>query len=171
MTPPKEDAGPSFEALAAAHYPGLVRRLTLIVRDPEEARDLAQSTFLRAHQAWDTLDQSNLRPWLYTVGIRLALNELRRRRRAPWVRLLETDQVGGIVTDPDLWAALGRLKPEERAALVLNVLDGRSQAEIATALGVPEGTVASWLSRTKARLRVELREEDEADGSLRYPVA
>ena len=75
------------------------------------------------------------------------------------------------VSDPDLWAALGRLRREERAALVLTVLEGYSQAEVATRLGVPEGTVASWLSRTKARLRVELQEEEGPNGRVRYPVA
>ena len=58
--------------------------------------------------------------------------------------------------DPDLWAALRGLEPRTRSALLLNVVDGYTQAEIGAMLGVPEGTVASWLSRGRSALRKEL---------------
>ena len=48
------------------------------------------------------------------------------------------------------------LDPRTRTALLLNVVDGYTQREIGTILGVPEGTVASWLSRGRATLRREL---------------
>ena len=48
------------------------------------------------------------------------------------------------------------LEPRTRIALLLNVLDGYTQAEIAAMLGVPEGTVASWISRGRSALRKEL---------------
>jgi RNA polymerase sigma-70 factor (ECF subfamily) len=64
-----------------------------------------------------------------------------------------------VPADLELWDALRRLPRNQRAALVLHVLDGLGYAEIGEALRVPEGTVASWLSRAKARLRVELGEE------------
>ena len=65
---------------------------------------------------------------------------------------------GDGMPDPDLWAALGELRREERVAIVLNVLEGYTQSEIAQQLEVPEGTVASWVSRGKARLRARLEE-------------
>ena len=61
--------------------------------------------------------------------------------------------------DPDLWRALTTLDRRTRAALVLTVLDGYSQDEVAEMLSVPRGTVASWLSRGKARLRAALDED------------
>ena len=61
-----------------------------------------------------------------------------------------------MMTDPDLWRALTDVDRRTRAALVLTVLDGYSQGEVAEMLGVPRGTVASWLSRGKARLRAAL---------------
>lgn len=146
----------TFEAMAAAHYPRLVRRLTLVVRDPEEARDLAQSTLERAFAARASLDGRDIGPWLNTIGLRLALNEVRRRRRRPWLSLRQDVTGADGMPDPDLWAALGELRREEAVALVLNALDGYTQAEIAEHLGVPEGTVASWISRAKARLRARL---------------
>jgi RNA polymerase sigma-70 factor (ECF subfamily) len=151
----------AFEAMAAAHYPRLVRRLTLVVRDPEEARDLAQSTLERAFAARSSLDGREVGPWLNTIGLRLALNELRRRRRRPWLRLRHDVSSPAGMPDPDLWVALGELRREEVVALVLNALEGYTQAEIAEQLRVPEGTVASWISRAKARLRSRLEESDE----------
>ena len=137
------------------HYPRLVRRLTLIVRDPHEAEDLAQATLLQAYRAWPNM-RDDVAPWLFTVGTRLALNEVRRRRRWFLRPVEELDAIGEMSSDPDLWAALGQLDRRQRAALVLNVLDGYTQAEIAAQLGVPEGTVASWISRSKAHLRAQL---------------
>ena len=58
--------------------------------------------------------------------------------------------------DPDLAAALSALDKRTRVALLLNVVDGYTQAEIARMLAVPEGTVASWISRGRATLRREL---------------
>ncbi|MEX2011758.1 MAG: sigma-70 region 4 domain-containing protein, partial [Chloroflexota bacterium] len=60
--------------------------------------------------------------------------------------------------DPDLWSALAELDRRTRAALLLNVLDGYTHAEIAAMLGVRPGTVSSWLSRGKERLRGALAE-------------
>jgi RNA polymerase sigma-70 factor (ECF subfamily) len=62
---------------------------------------------------------------------------------APWV----------APADRGLDEALGTLKREHRAALLLSAVDGYTQSEIAAMLDVPPGTVASWLSRSKARLR------------------
>ena len=58
--------------------------------------------------------------------------------------------------DPDLSKALLTLDARTRTALLLNVVDGYTQAEIGQMLGVPVGTVASWLSRGRAALRHRL---------------
>ena len=64
-------------------------------------------------------------------------------------------------SEPDLWDALGTLEPRQRAALVLNVLDGYTHEEISRMFGVRPGTVSSWLSRAKDRLRVLLGDESK----------
>lgn len=65
----------------------------------------------------------------------------------------------GITDMSAIHEALGELRPEHRAALPLNAVDGYTQAEIGAMLGVPPGTVASWLSRAKTRLREALRHD------------
>lgn len=148
----------AFGIAATAHYPRLVRRLTIVVRDAEEAKDLAQSTLERGYAARSRLDGRDLGPWLHTIGLRLALNEVRRRKRRPWFPFQQELASTNGMPDPDLWAALGDLRREERIAIVLNILEGYTQSEIAEQLNVPEGTVASWVTRGKTRLRERLEE-------------
>jgi RNA polymerase sigma-70 factor (ECF subfamily) len=66
-----------------------------------------------------------------------------------------------MATDPDLWAALMALDPRSRAALILTTLDGYSQEDVGDLLGVPRGTVASWLSRARERLRPILEDRPQ----------
>ena len=144
------------------HYPGLVRRLTLVVGgDVHAGEDLAQEAYARAYRAWDRFDGTDVRAWLHTIGLRLAFNE--RDRRLRWRTLL-----GGARPADDGWVApedlglheaLRSLRREHRAALLLNVVDGYTQAEIAAMLEVAPGTVASWLSRAKAQMREALTDD------------
>jgi RNA polymerase sigma-70 factor (ECF subfamily) len=147
-----------FEDEVLALRPRLVRRLALVVGDHDEAEDLAQDACLRAIRHEAAFHGDALWPWLQVIGVRLALNELRRRRRA-LAAALRVTPAPLAPADLELWDALRRLPRNQRAALVLHVLDGVGYAEIGDALHVPEGTVASWVSRAKARLRVELGEE------------
>jgi RNA polymerase sigma-70 factor (ECF subfamily) len=145
-----------FEAAVRPHYADLVRRLVLVLHDRDAAEDVAQEAYLRAFRSWQRFDGDDVRAWLYTIGLRLAFNELRRSRRRiaaigrlrpkPW-----TDPA-----DPDVSATLGRLDRRTRAAPLLTVVDGYRVREVATILGAPEGTIASWLSRGRASLRADL---------------
>ena len=148
--------GDWLDSAFRAHRDWLVRRLALIVGDAEEARDLAQETFVRAAEHWPLPDPTEPARWLSTVGIRLAIDERRRRRRWGFLGLRETDAQWAISIDPDLWRALSRLDRRTRAAIVLTTLDGYSQEEVAAMLEVPRGTVASWISRGRERLRGDL---------------
>jgi RNA polymerase sigma-70 factor (ECF subfamily) len=152
-----ERAGHDLDSAFRAHRDWLVRRLALIVGDAEEARDLAQETFVRAAEQWPLADSREPARWLSTVGVRLAIDERRRRRRWGFLELRETDATWAISTDPDLWRAMRRLDRRTRAAIVLTMLDGYSQEEVASMLDAPRGTVASWISRGRDRLRAELR--------------
>jgi RNA polymerase sigma factor, sigma-70 family len=149
-----------FTDAVGPHYAGLVRRLTIVVADREAGRDLAQEAYLRAYRAWDRFDGRDARAWLHTIGLRLAFNERRRRVRFTALFGRRTEQEPWVdAVDPELGDALQHLRPEHRAALLLNAVDGYTQAEIGVMLGVPAGTVASWLSRTKAQLRKALSDD------------
>jgi RNA polymerase sigma-70 factor, ECF subfamily len=148
-----------FEGELLAAYPALCRRLTLVLRDATEAEDLAQAAFARALEHRARFTAGDVRAWFYTIGLRLAFNELRRKRRTE-SRPSGDEPAWAMSSEPDLWNALAQLEPHHRAALLLSTLDGYTHPEIGQILGVPAGTVSSWLSRTKERLR-ELLGDDE----------
>lgn len=151
----------NFTSAVDRHYTGLVQRLTLVLHDAEEAKDVAQDAYLRAFQAWDRFDGTDARAWLHTIGLRLAFNRLRRRRLGDrWLRKQPPAPRWVLPERLDLWAGLAELRPQQRAALLLNVVDGYTQGEIARMLGSPEGTVATWVAEAKRRLREILGGEE-----------
>lgn len=141
-----------LEADLLAAYPLLARRLALVLHDDVEAEDVAQAAFARALESRHRFSGGDARAWLYTIGLRLAFNELRRRRRIAIVDSTN-EPAWAMETDPDLWLALAQLEPHHRAAILLSVLDGYTHEEIGRMLRVRTGTVSSWLSRGRTRLR------------------
>jgi RNA polymerase sigma-70 factor (ECF subfamily) len=147
-----------IESELLAAYPPLARRLALVLRDANEAEDVAQAAFVRALESRNRFRGGDVRAWLYTIGLRLAFDELRRRKRT--AALTPVDEPSWAMSaDPDLWIALGHLEPRQRAALLLSTLEGYTHPEIGQILGVPAGTVSSWLSRTKEQLRRQLGDD------------
>jgi RNA polymerase sigma-70 factor, ECF subfamily len=150
-----------FVAAVGPHYPALVRRLVLVLGNLPDAEDVAQDAYLRALEGWSRFDGVDPRAWLYTIGLRLAFNQLRTRKRrlAAIARMAPPRWEDGV--DPDLVAALATLEPRARAAIVLSSIDGYTHAEIGRLLDVPEGTVASWISRSRSQLRHHLSPSEE----------
>jgi len=148
------------EAELLAAYPALTRRLTVVLRDASEAEDVAQAAFARALEHRQRFSGGDVRAWFYTIGLRLAFNELRRRRRIH-PQAAGDEPSWAMSSEPDLWIALAQLDPPQRAALLLSTLDGYTHSEIGEILGVPAGTVSSWLSRSKERLRVLLGDDGQ----------
>lgn len=152
-------ARPDLDAAYRANRDRLVRRLALVVGDVEEAHDLVQEAFVRATERWPLPDPVAPERWLSTVAMRLAIDERRRRRRWGFLDLRDSDSTWAMSTDPDLWRALRQLDRRTRASIILTTLDGYTQDEVAAIFDVPRGTVASWISRGRERLRRELRAE------------
>lgn len=151
-----------IEAELLAMYPALHRRLTLVLRDESEAQDVAQAAFARALEGRLRFGGGDLRAWFYTIGLRLAFNEMRRRKRVDTGARADDpadEPSWAMSTDPDLWIALAELGAHQRAALLLSAVEGYTHYEIGRMLGVPAGTVSSWLSRTKDRLRAVLGDD------------
>jgi Sigma-70 region 2 len=63
----------AFEIAAQPHCANLVRRLVLVLGDEQDAQDIAQETYLKAFRSWDRFDGADVRAWLYTIALRLAL--------------------------------------------------------------------------------------------------
>jgi RNA polymerase sigma-70 factor, ECF subfamily len=143
-----------------------------LTRNPSDADDLAQETFVRAYQAIGRFRAGEpLYPWLSRIAVNLAYSLFRRRRRRPETSiepLVESGRQWAGDDDPAeraaeserherLGAAFATLTPEHQAVLALRVVEDLSYDDIARVLGVPVGTVMSRLSRARAELRARLR--------------
>lgn len=161
--------GTELAGLFRAHYGRLVRALTLVCGDAEEAADAVQEAFVKAHLRW-----RKLRHYDDPVGWirRVAINRLRdgHRRRTRKERAVErlaatSDRsVAGPEPGHDglLTGLLASLPRQQRLAVALYYVDGLSVAETAATLGLSDGAVKFHLHQARERLRQAVG----ADGTL-----
>ncbi len=173
----------AFSELVTEFQP-LVYSVTLrIVRDPEEARDMTQETFLRIYRHFDRFrGEASLKTWVCRIAVNQALNSQRwwkRRRRAETHSLDEPlgqegdDRLslGATLASPadspeaeaitherqrQIERALGELKKDFRIAVALRDIEGMSYEEIASILEISVGTVKSRIARGREMLRAHL---------------
>jgi RNA polymerase sigma-70 factor (ECF subfamily) len=164
----------AFEALVRQSADRLFAIAYRILRDHDRAEDALQQALVTI---WDELprlrDPDRFEAWSYRLIVRASIAQARRERRGgPVVHLLPDDAVAGTtasqasdeidaVADRDqVQRGFRRLKPDQRAILVLQHYVGLSLAEIADVLGIPIGTAASRLHYAAQALRAAL----DADG-------
>jgi RNA polymerase sigma factor (sigma-70 family) len=161
----------AWEELYAAHGPQLRAFALRLARDPHEADDLVQETFVRALPRLDKLDLDEvaLRPYLFTTLRNTFLKGCDRRRRvAPVEEVPEPATPAAIDDDPErslllhaqieeVRLANAGLAPRQRLALALRELEDCSYAEIAAIIGINENAVAQLISRARESLRHTLR--------------
>jgi RNA polymerase sigma-70 factor (ECF subfamily) len=143
---------------------GLCRAL---LRDPTEAEDAAQQTFLSAHRALRNGSQpEEPAAWLATIARNECWTRIRTRMREP----LPAAQIEAVAARDDpvaeairradlaaLWSAIEALPRQQRDALLLREFGGLSYEELAAALGVSGSAVESLLFRARRRLKTQLR--------------
>jgi len=174
----------AFRELIELSSPRIYRLALRVVRDPDEADDVVQETYIRA---WDRIeelrDPAAVTGWLSRIARNAARDRLRwwkRLRREPFddatglARLMAEAQTRGArspdeeLASAETSAALARavaaLPERQRVVLLLREVDGMSYEEIAEALGIPIGTVESRLHRGRAALarRLERLAREEA---------
>ncbi|WP_231641512.1 SigE family RNA polymerase sigma factor [Nocardia sp. NRRL S-836] len=121
--------------------------------DWSEAEELAQNAFVRAYAKWPSVRRETAEAYVRTIVTRLFINSRRVRERP--VADLPEHGVGGGFDDPDarLHAALRKVPPKQRAALVLRYVHDLSIEQTAAELGCSEGNVKSQTARGLATLR------------------
>ncbi len=161
------------ETTLSGYIDGLFGYAMVLTRNPADAADLVQETYVRALKAKESLGPgSNVKSWLFTILRNIWLNQLRHERTAP--QLVELEAHEGIAdvaieTSKDPHAqyvskieqetvrnAIQQLPAEFREIIVLREYEELSYQEIAAMLECPAGTVMSRLARARSKLRVLL---------------
>ena len=144
------------------HWPAVWRAAYAVSGQREVASDAAQDAFVRAADALARFDHRRpLRPWLVRVAVNRAIDLLRRQRRLlPEDALEEPAVFDEPFADESLRESVARLDPERRAVVALHYWFDYTTPEIAEALDVPLGTVASRLSRALRDLRLHLEAQN-----------
>jgi len=159
----REGDAAAFEQIVLRFQGPVYRLCARHLRGPE-AEDAAQETFVRAFVNIKSFEPDRpLLPWLLTIARNLSLDRLRRRRPEADSETVEraenvdhTDAEQSAMNQEQmrsLEAALGELPERQREAIVMFHLEGVAYNDIAAALGVPIGTVMTWLHRGRAMLR------------------
>jgi RNA polymerase sigma-70 factor (sigma-E family) len=151
----------AFEQFAAESGAELLRIATLLSPDAHTAEDVYQETLQRLAARWSRVD--NPKAFCRRVMHNIVVDWSRAAARRPReLRLVESgeridprwaDRHDSVEVWPSLRAALDSLTVQQRTVLVLRYFDDRSEAEVASLLGISVGTVKSTSSRAIAQLR------------------
>jgi RNA polymerase sigma-70 factor, ECF subfamily len=147
-----------------ATIPALRRYARALTRDVEAADDIVQDTLVRALRSEHLFIGGDVRAWLYTILTNLNRNRLRSMSRRPTLTPIKDSDaaMGPDFGSRDIARALDDLAEEQRAALLLVVLEGLTYREVAEVQGVPIGTVMSRLARARLQIKAFLDGERPA---------
>jgi RNA polymerase sigma-70 factor, ECF subfamily len=174
----------AFSKLVSAHS-ALVRGVTLRMLGGQEAQDASQEVWVKV---WANMKSfrgdSAFSTWLYRVTVNTCLSfrrkESRRRTREVDEELAHLSISSGGDGDPEeaaldaerreeIQVALGNVRAEHRAAMVLRHMEGLSCAEISEVLGVPNGTVKGWASRGRTAMLAALTRDSASTDRIIRP--
>ena len=171
------DRNDRFERDALVFMDQLYAAALRYTKNPEDARDLVQDTYLKAFNSFHQFEEgTNLRAWLYRVLTTTFINTYRKDQRRPQLASSEledcqlaeaqshTSDLGKSaemealenLPDSDIKRALQEIPEEFRIAVYLADVEGFSYKEIADIVEVPAGTVMSRLHRGRKLLREKL---------------
>lgn len=140
-----------------------VYRLTFRLTGRDDvAREMTQDTFVRAFQRLaEFRGDASFGTWLHTIAVSLSLNEIRRRKRVsaregPLTEAADVvgrQPIGDPILRDRLAQAIATLPERQRTVFVMHVAEGFTHEEIATTLGVTQGTTKAQVFAARAKLR------------------
>ncbi|TCJ29395.1 SigE family RNA polymerase sigma factor [Nocardioides jejuensis] len=145
-----------FDEFVALRSGALLRTAYLLTRDHALAEDLLQTALTKAWFAWGRI-AGNPEPYVRKIIVNTYATWWRRKWHGehPTDVLPERAVASADEPDTDLWAAMARLAPRQRAVVVLRYFEDLTEAQTAAVLGCSVGTVKSQTSKAFARLRLD----------------
>ncbi|HSC49032.1 MAG TPA: sigma-70 family RNA polymerase sigma factor [Gaiellaceae bacterium] len=154
----------AFERLYRKHAGDVYRYALVVLRNQADAEDVTQTTFLNAYRAFERGERPQKpQNWLIAIAHNVCRQRFRQAQRRPAEvgyedELAESVVEEDAVTAEDIRRALGHLAFNQRSALVMRELEGRSYPEIAEILGVSVSAVETLLFRARRALREQLEQ-------------
>jgi RNA polymerase sigma factor (sigma-70 family) len=152
----------NFERLYRRHAGDVYRYALAVLRNPADAEDVTQTTFLNAYRAFAHGDRPQTpKNWLIAIAHNVCRQRFRQAARRPNEVELNEDIAEALVSEnpvgaEDIQRALAHLAFNQRAALVMRELEGRSYAEIAEILDVSVAAVETLIFRARRAVREQL---------------
>jgi RNA polymerase sigma-70 factor (ECF subfamily) len=155
-----------FERWYTGQHPRLITALTVIVGDGSLAAEVVDEAFARAYERWSRVGQmESPEGWTYRTAINTLRRRQRRRSLEHQLHLRRTASRSPVAApadwSPEVWDAVRRLPPRERAAVALRYVGDLSTDDIAVAMGIAPGTVGATLHSARRRLAVALADPVE----------
>jgi RNA polymerase sigma factor (sigma-70 family) len=152
-----------FERIYRRHAADVYRYAFAMLRNPADAEDVTQTTFLNAYRAYERGERPRApQNWLITIAHNVCRQRFRQSERRVQEVALNEDVAEALVDDDngptirDIQRALGHLPFNQRSALIMRELEGRSYTEIADALELSVSAVETLLFRARRTLREQL---------------
>src|SRR4051794_19071232 len=155
----------AFERLYQRHVSDVFRYSYAVLGERSDAEDVTQTTFLNAYRAFKNGERPEKpQNWLIAIAHNVCRQRFRQQQRRPHeVEFDEAVTPAGTESEgpnaEDLRRAFSQLPPNQRAALVMRELEGRSYAEIAEILGISVSALETLLFRARRALREQLEEQ------------
>jgi RNA polymerase sigma-70 factor (ECF subfamily) len=153
----------AFERIYRRHVGDVYRYALAVMRNTADAEDVTQTTFLNAYRAYVEKGSRPEKPqnWLIAIAHNVCRQRFRQSARRPAEVSFEDDIADAIPDDEapsgeDIRRALSHVAFNQRAALVMRELEGRSYAEIAEILGLSTSAVETLIFRARRALREQL---------------
>lgn len=154
----------AFDALVARYQKTVYNAALRMLHDREEARDVAQTVFLKAYEHLAQYDPKfKFYSWIYRIALNESINALQRRHRNEPLTEQERDdhagpddEVGSAQASRRVQAALMTLRPDYRAVIVLKHFLDSSYEDMSEILGIPDKTVKSRLFTARQALKEAL---------------
>jgi RNA polymerase sigma-70 factor (ECF subfamily) len=181
--------GWDFEAAAMPYLDPLYNAAYRMARNPQDAEDLVQETYLKAYKYYDKFEEgTNLKAWLFKILKNTFINSYRKKQQAPpkadfadieesFETIVRDDsgqqartpeeELLEKVLDQDVQHAIEELPHDYRMVVLLADLEGFSYKEIADILEIPVGTVMSRLYRGRRLLEEALLKYARGHGYIR----